>query len=123
MAKKGKKPGEAQAARQRHINRQMNSDALKKLQSGETAQVLAFTSGGFKLIFVMPPQHEYDSWGNCCDPSDSIIEGRHGLVRIGNRLCVCEIVPRSDNDNRYRAISSGSERIITAEEILGWVNL
>lgn len=117
MPQKGTQPGEFQAARKRHLNRQKNSDALRKLRNGESADVLVFTEKGFKLMNVLPVE--------CVD---GVLQWKdfgefYGLVRFGNRLCCCLLY--GDNQRGLMAdpcaYMSSLGRYIKFEEILGWI--
>lgn len=50
----GKKPGEAAAARKRHLQRQNRQDALNRLAAGETVSIMAYTEDGYRQFTARP---------------------------------------------------------------------
>ncbi len=52
--KRGKKPGEMQAARRRHLARQARQDAITKLKLGEIVTMSALTHTGYQNVRVKP---------------------------------------------------------------------
>ncbi len=106
MRQKGKKPGEMQAARKRHLAKQARQDALSKLKLGETVTISAWDAeagGGYRNFQVRPAQ----------EPTT----GTQILVHMENKIQVTTFIDR----NGEKVISKNDVYYIHPEQILGVV--
>lgn len=107
--KKGRKPGEMQAARRRHLARQARQDAITKLKLGETVTISAWDAdagGGYRNFQVKPFTDE-----------TNVFSGDRVLIHMENKIQVATFI---DKDGQ-KVLSKNSAYYIRWEQILGVV--
>ncbi len=104
--KKGKKPGEMQAARKRHLARQARQDAISKLKLGEIVTISAWDAdaGGYHTFRVKP--YTEDSF---------VFSGNRILLKMENKIQVATLI---DKDGQ-KVGSKNGVYYIRWEQILG----
>ena len=105
---KGKKPGEMQETRKRHLARQARQDALSKLKLGETVTISAWDAdagGGYRNFRVQP-----------C-PEDADLSGSKILIHMESKIQAATFI---DKDGQ-KVLSKNGVYHIRWDQILGVV--